>query len=1102
MISLWRVAGVALSLNLAFVLAMPAGQAESSGEATALDQQINALCAQGKCAEAVPLAERYVELMRAQVGENHADYATGLSNLARALSDANRTAEAEAAYRKAIAADEASLGANHPDLAADLRGLADLLLDASRLPEAEALYRRALAIDEAALGPDFAATGDDLNGLALTLKTMNRLAEAEPLMRRALAIAEGRFGPVHADVAIRLNNLGALFVAANRLAEAEPLMRRALAIDEANLGRNHATTAGRIGNLAQVLVARNALAEAEPLMREALAIVKAQLGPDDPAVATAFTNLAALLRNSGRLAEAEPLIRRAIAIDEARFGANHPRVGVHLNNLGQVLSALGRNEEAKPAMRRALAIHEANLGPNHPFVARGLNNLAQLLKALNRPAETEPMLRRAIAIEEANSADANPNLANYLNNLAQLLRETGRREEAEAMMRRVVTIYEQAFGQDHPNLAIGLSNLGLILAQRGDWAGALSIIKRSTTIRTADIRRNGGGSGETMRRLAHDISGEYKFHALNIFETRAGDRAGLEESFVLAQRALATEAASALAEASARFAAGSGDLAALVRESQDTARERATADTALLGALATADKPAAEAARAGLSRLDARLDAIAARLARDFPDYAALASPEPISIEAVQALLGPDEAVVQFLDLPAFETIPETGFVWAITKTDVRWSEIGNGTIGLMAWVTVLRCGLDNTSWANPARWPETTEAEKQRKADQQARRERCMKLTGQNVRERDAPPFDLSRAHELYVSLFGGIEDLIAGKQLLIVPSGSLTALPFQTLVTQQPSVAVPQVVSDYAGAAWLGQKHAITVLPSVTSLQMLRKFAHESKAPEPFMGFGNPLLKGPFGTDDGASAKQACVQMVASAPATTVVRGASKPTSPRLADVEALRLQPPLPETADELCAVAESVGAPASAVHLGQEATEASLKRLSAGGALRRARVLHFATHGLMAGEAQSIASAAAEPALLFTPPAEASEEDDGLLTASEVAQLQLDADWVVLSACNTAAASESEEEALSGLARAFFYAGARSLLVSHWYVDSRATVALITKTFASLKAEPAISRAEALRRAMAAVIAEGRGREHPAKWAPFVVVGGAGAPPQPR
>jgi CHAT domain-containing protein len=135
--------------------------------------------------------------------------------------------------------------------------------------------------------------------------------------------------------------------------------------------------------------------------------------------------------------------------------------------------------------------------------------------------------------------------------------------------------------------------------------------------------------------------------------------------------------------------------------------------------------------------------------------------------------------------------------------------------------------------------------------------------------------------------------------------------------------------------------------------------------------------------------------------------------------------------------------------------------------------------------------------AEPALLITPPTSATEEDDGLLTASEVAQLQLDADWVVLSACNTAAASESGQEDLSGLARAFFYAGARALLVSHWYVDSIATVSLITRTFDALKVEPAAGRAEALRRAMAGLIAEGRGMEHPARWAPFVVVGDAGA-----
>jgi hypothetical protein len=140
------------------------------------------------------------------------------------------------------------------------------------------------------------------------------------------------------------------------------------------------------------------------------------------------------------------------------------------------------------------------------------------------------------------------------------------------------------------------------------------------------------------------------------------------------------------------------------------------------------------------------------------------------------------------------------------------------------------------------------------------------------------------------------------------------------------------------------------------------------------------------------------------------------------------------------------------------------------------------------------------------LILTPPATPTKEDDGLLTASEVAQLKLDADWVVLSACNTAVGG-GNAEALSELVRAFFYAGARALLVSHWYVDSRAAVLLTTHAFAELKRASAIGRAEALRRAMVVAMGDtGRGRSampaaHPAVWAPFVIVGeggGSGGP----
>ena len=162
------------------------------------------------------------------------------------------------------------------------------------------------------------------------------------------------------------------------------------------------------------------------------------------------------------------------------------------------------------------------------------------------------------------------------------------------------------------------------------------------------------------------------------------------------------------------------------------------------------------------------------------------------------------------------------------------------------------------------------------------------------------------------------------------------------------------------------------------------------------------------------------------------------------------------------------------------------------MSASGALANYRVVHFATHGTLAGQL----SRTAEPGLILTPPAQASEEDDGYLSASEIAALKLDAEWVILSACNTAGAVDVSEEAqaLSGLARAFFYAGSRSLLVSHWEVDTDASVALITSAVGAIKRDPTIGRSEALRRAILGMIDAGRPQQaHPAYWAPFVVVG---------
>jgi CHAT domain-containing protein len=187
-------------------------------------------------------------------------------------------------------------------------------------------------------------------------------------------------------------------------------------------------------------------------------------------------------------------------------------------------------------------------------------------------------------------------------------------------------------------------------------------------------------------------------------------------------------------------------------------------------------------------------------------------------------------------------------------------------------------------------------------------------------------------------------------------------------------------------------------------------------------------------------------------------------------LADVDLLRAQLPLPETRDELCAIARDLKADPGEMRLGARATEREVKRLSARGALAQYRIVHFATHGVLAGQLDP----KAESGLILTPPETASEEDDGYLTASEIAALKLDADWVILSACNTAAGGATGAEALSGLARVFFYAQARALLVSHWEVDSDATVKLIIGAVSEIALDKRVGRAEALRRAMLAMI----------------------------
>ena len=1056
---------------------------------SALNAEVIRLRKAGKYAEAVPLAQRYAEAMKARHGADHPEYATALNNLALVFHHQGRYAEAERLYKTSLRIRETALGHNHSSTATSLNNLAGLYGNLGRYAEAEPLYKRSLRLDEATHGNNHPSVATALNNLGALYQAQSRHREAEDSYRRSLRIRETALGKDHADTGTSVGNLATLYQDLGRYADAEPMYKRALRIGEAALGGEHPLVAASLNNFAGLYEAQGRYADAEPLYQRSLAIREKALGKGHRAVGDSLNNLAGLYNKLGRDVDAERLYERALSVLENALGEHHPNVGTVRNNLGLSYSNHGRHVDAERFLRRGLAIWENAFGPDHPRVAISLNNLATLYTDRGRFADAEPLIRRSLAISEKSLGPDHPSVGDNLNNLAELYRSQGREAEAEIFYGRALTVGEKTVGPDHPAVGRSLQNLALLYFQQGKWQRAAEAWRRSIRIIERRAQTGESASGETLGQTLIGKSHNEATRSRHVFVgliraldklTGEGEAGRVSEAFQAAQQASASEVATSLTQMAVRGAKGNRALSSLVRERQDLIGEWQARDRMRVAQLSLhPDKRSREAeaeTAARLGAIESRVSAIDTRMAREFPDYAAFSRPKALSIQEVQAVLQSDEALVQFFDTSAGKHAPEETFVWIVTKSDVRQVRSALGARALAREVAALRCGLDSAGWNG--------------KGESYCRELLNSSFSGEESRAGKPLPFDMARSHRLYKALFGEAEDLIKGKHLLIVPSGALTTLPFHVLITR------PLTGDDLRGSDWLVRSHAVTVLPAVASLQALRQTARASIATRPMIGFANPLLTGP---DAGfaslaveAQRRQSCSygsQAVAPLALRRTGHASPLPTLDGRAELSLIRAQPPLPETADELCAVARAVGADLSDMRLGARASEREVKALSGSGALAKYRIVHFSTHALTAGQL----SLGAEPGLILTPPAVGSADDDGYLTASEAAGLKLDADWIILSACNTAAGGAEGAEALSGLASAFFYAGARALLVSHWEVDSQAAVKLVSNAVNT----SAIGRAEALRRAMLALIDSDKPHHgHPSSWAPFIVVGEGG------
>ena len=870
------------------------------------------------------------------------------------------------------------------------------------------------------------------------------------------------------------------------------MLTEALKVLERDPGPNDPMTGRALLNFGDLRLQQGRTEEAERLARRALAIHEAQ-DPRGAWSARSQLLLGRTLFAAGRFGDAEDHIKRAQAIGETAFGAQNWELSHILRFLGQVYLQTGRPAEAEPLLRRALDGFEKTVGPAHRGAINAMRVLGANQLALGDPAGAEVILRRAVPLAEkvgGSRGTDNVTLTYLYLSLADAIRRQGRAEEAGELHKASLKAAE-GIGKEGPYAIAALTGLGRHHLSAGHFDDARATLQQALGLAEtnaaeglqvafclrwlADVELQAKRPAEALaylKRLAalldarrgnarvlvgdrfnNDIAPLLRWTALAFahagwhLEKGHGPIAG--EAFVGAQHESQSTAAAAISQTANRFAAANDALGALVREGQDLLQRWRGIDEQLTATLQEgAGNEIRRALRSELDTLNKELVRVGARIAAEFPQYASLARPRPLAVSEVQKLVGPDDAILVYL-------VGDRGsFVWALSQNGFAWERLPLDTKTLGEKVVRMRRGLD------------VVELQKGAEAGQ-------------------VQLFDLQLAHELYGQLVGPVASALHGKRnIFVVPSGPLTSLPFHLLLTEAPARPITDLkqIPEYADAPWIIKRHAITMLPSVPSLKAMREIAGRASAEKPLIGYGDPAFEPGKPAGEGTTPRKPATR---SAHAYTAYWKGSK------IDVEALaKGLEALPETAEELRGIANALAASAEDIHLRAAASETAVKKAD----LSRYRVVYFATHGLVAGEVSGLG----EPALALAMPAVATEEDNGLLTASEVALLKLNADWVVLSACNTAAGGKAGAEAFSGLAQAFFYAGARTLLVSHWSVDSAAAVKLTTRAFEAIKGDPAMGRAEALRRSMLAFMGDRSDplNAYPAFWAPFALVGDGG------
>lgn len=929
--------------------------------------------------------------------------------------------------------------------------------------------------------------------LCSILRLLGRRNEAEALITSIAAVAARDFPSdleLKASIAAKK---GAIASDRGDLVTGEAFQREALALWEEIEVPPASRVSAAMSSLGITLYWQGKNDEALPYLRRAVEIAFNAHLTDATFYALVIANLSNYFGASLSYQEAEEIVGRAIEIMEDAGEVDSASYGSLIAVRGHMYWRLGRGEESVALLERAVKILlDANARVEDLAVARN-----QLGNAYLSIGETEPAKQQYLqAIELWREDGTEPReLALSLSNLAQVEQASGDVNAAERLFDESVELFEKPAREFDVDLAHVHFQRGMFLVAHRRYFDAERDFRVAYEIAINRMERSWSYLGnDAQAQFDREIDGSNFYAAiLNATylprPTLPQAKAQASQLLELAQWADIAKSGYSLGATYARWSISDTDAQELVRRRQDLAAEVASGERVLLrfrlGEAIEADGVTLLDLENEIESLKDQANTMDAELRLRAPDYMNLAFPRPLSVAEVQGYLMADEVLVYIQVTRALPGHPEETLIWIVDKDDVMLEVVEPGFELISRTVQTLRCGLDYQLWI--------------------ANSDQCSNLTGSPWEDGGGPlPYRLDRAYQLYEIVLGRFESRLADKRIFLVSPGPLATIPFQALVTREPEQALPETWQGYRNVPWLVRNRVIASLPSVSTLRFLRGRQWDQQSDRGFAGFGNPALDGtkqcvparPATSCDFADAFSSQQRPEPRSLASPAIDLSGAGVAERAAKVRSMC---PVPETGHELACIDQRLVQTPTTLFTGEDFTEEQLRALSESGQLGKFAVITFATHGLLPDQALAL-----EPALVATP----SLGDDGLITATEISKLRLNAEWVLLAACNTASGTGGTD----GLANAFFYAGATSVLISHWEADAEATAFAVARMVGEDDEAMPLSEALGVAEQMLADSTARPDFSHPSVWAVFTVIGDGlaangparvqRAPPQPH